>query len=442
MISVFDMAMALTESAEYGFHTGGMNVRPMYIPESMGICESIEYVNNEIMLEAADYVIFSSQVDDLMMEAAMKNPAAIGILTENVITNIGASIKKFFSKILAGIKAIIARIKEFFAKFTGKTDKWVKLIEPRIAKLGGYKGDDTIVNDYSWNESMVQTGLANGIKSVLDDLTGIKSFKEILDCNVVDFDTTLAQKGPSNDSALSSAIATLDKEIDLTKKANEEKSTEFLRAIKIGGGATTLEEFWKNVDKSVRGGEKTDRKASEQGGIDGMMKFIKGPAETAKKLKESYENMHKNYETTAKKWEEKINKMSAAITRREAGMQTPTRHDKSTMYMGVGVTGQDATSGAFRSGKTTSTTDDRTEMKRAYDQGEANMKTAGSAYTSKYQQYIQTKASYMMKNLTTANSIAGGLQSRNLSYLQEITRNYMNNVTKCVAAAGKKNSKD
>lgn len=421
MISVFDMAMALTESAEYGFHTGGMNVRPMYIPESMGICESIEYVNNEIMLEAADYAIFSSQVDDLMMEAAMKNPAAIGILTENVITNIGASIKKFFGKILAGIKAIIARIKEFFAKFTGKTDKWVKLIEPRIAKLGGYKGDDTIVNDYSWNESMVQTGLANGIKSVLDDLSKNKSFKDIIDCNVIPFDVSLYRE-KSNDNKLDNAIAILDKEIEANKKTGDEKSENFLKSISIGGGASTLEEFWKNVDKTVRGGEKTDRKASEQGGIDGMMKFIKGSAETAKKLKESYEAMQKTYEATAKKWEANINGTVKYVSASSAG-----RLQGADMAAPVG-------------GGHAITTTKKSEYE--YGRDVVLKEKAPSAYVSKYQQYLQSKASYMMKNLTTANSIAGGLQSRNLSYLQEITRNYMNNVTKCVAAAGKKNSKD
>jgi hypothetical protein len=410
MISVFDMAMALTESAEYGFHTGGMNVRPMYIPESMGICESIEYVNNEIMLEAADYAIFSSQVDDLMMEAAMKNPAAIGILTENVITNIGASIKKFFQKILSGIKAIIARIKEFFAKFTGKTDKWVSLIEPRIAKLGGYSGDTVIVNDYKWNEKMVNEGLAAGINDALTDITKIKDFKDVIDCDVVDFNSGLAT-GTGNDAMIDRAIAELDKEIEDIKETEGDAMESLMKGIKIGGGASSVEEFWKNIDKLVRGGEKVDRKASELGGISGMMNFIKGSNKTADKLKSAYEKMQKTYEDTSSKWTKKIDKVAADITKREAG----------NAYLGK--------DDQFDNDSTTA---DKKTTKKA-------ISNAGSAYVSKYQQYLQAKASILMRGLSTVNTLAGGLQSRNLSYLQEITRSYMNNVTKCVAAASKKN---
>lgn len=436
MISVFDMAMALTESAEHGFHSGGVSVQPMYIPESMNICESIEYVNNEIMLEAADYAVFSSQVDDLMMEAAMKNPEIIGSLSENVITNIGASIKKFFTKVIAGIKTIINRIKEFFAKFTGKTEKWVSLIEPRIAKLGGYSGDATIVNDYKWDEKLVSEGLAAGIAAVLDDAAKRKDFKDVIDCNVVDFDTALAQ-GKGNDASVDRAIELLDKEIELNKRAEDEAISDLIKGIKLGNGASSSEEFFKNIDKAVRNGEKVDRKASELGGINGMMKFIKGSADTATKLKSAYEKIQQTYEKTAASWEKKINTLSAQITKREAGMQSPTTSDKSTMYMGVGVTGQDATSGAFRAGKTEKESEEDM-VKQANKAGNKNMKNAGSAYVSKYQQYLQSKASSLMKELSTVNTLAGGLQSRNLSYLQEITRNYMNNVTKCVASAGKK----
>lgn len=409
MISVFDMAMALTESAEHGFHSGGVSVQPMYIPESMNICESIEYVNNEIMLEAADYAVFSSQVDDLMMEAAMKNPEIIGSLSENVITNIGASIKKFFTKVIAGIKTIINRIKEFFAKFTGKTEKWVSLIEPRIAKLGGYSGDATIVNDYKWNEKMVNEGLAAGINNVLADMAKIKDFKEVIDCDVADFNSGLAA-GTANDAAIDNAIADLDKEIETMKESESDAMETLMKGIKIGGGASSVEEFWKNIDKLVRGGEKVDRKASELGGINGMMNFIKKSAETATKLKDAYEKMQKTYEDTSSKWEKKINKLSADITKREAG----------NAYLGK---------------------DDQFDN----DNAKADKKTtkkaisnAGSAYVSKYQQYLQAKASILMKGLSTVNTLAGGLQSRNLSYLQEITKNYMNNVTKCVASAGKK----
>lgn len=435
MISVFDMAMALTESAEHGFHSGGVSVQPMYIPESMNICESIEYVNNEIMLEAADYAVFSSQVDDLMMEAAMKNPEIIGSLSENVITNIGASIKKFFTKVIAGIKTIINRIKEFFAKFTGKTEKWVSLIEPRIAKLGGYSGDATIVNDYKWDEKLVSEGLAAGIAAVLNDATKFKDFKDIIDCDVVDFDVALAN-GKGDDATIDRAIESLDKEIEAVKKAESDSMEMLMKEIKIGGGATTTEEFFKNIDKAVRGGEKVDRKASELGGINGMMAFIKKSPETATKLKDAYEKMQKTYEDTSSKWEKKINTLSAQITKREAGLASFTGHDKRTMYVGTHITGQQYGRGDI--GMKNHGPSDSELEKQASKNANKNMKNAGSAYTSKYQQYLQAKASILMKGLSTVNSLAGGLQSRNLSYLQEITRNYMNNVTKCVASAGKK----
>lgn len=415
-ISFYELATAITESADNSIHSGSVNIMPMDIPETMGICESIEFVNTEIMDEAVEFSVFSNNIDDIMFEASIKRPEALAIISEGVIGNVVSGVKKFFQKIIAGVKAIINRIREFFAKFSGKTDKWCALIEPRLkaALQKNPKIGETVVELHPWKEDMILSGMRQMAEDAMTGQSNKKVEEIIKADNLVPFTRMDGTDFSNNSEQINKAIDTINKEIEKINEANKDVTKDTISGIR--GGCATVEDLFASVDKEVRGGEKTDTKIGNR--VNGMFEYIKKASKNGTELEKAYTGYANKLEKLRKDWESKIDKLTVSETQKKAA--SASRYGAA--YNNI------------------VNNDNKVEAGKAKDKeaakGKVAVKAAPEAYLNKYQEYVRSKANGMMKALSVITSVAGGLQSRNLSYLSESTKEYMTAITK-VAGNGK-----
>lgn len=166
MLNEFKLFSAVNESVTN--HTLYENSNDIAPHEFTGLdcVEAMQEASYVIMSEAAAYEEFSIAADELMVEAVMTNPVAVDALSESILTNIGKGVKRVFDKLISVVKGIIEKIKAFFAKFTGQTDKWLKIMEP---KINAVSSSDVKYMMYNWDEKFILDGIKAGIGKLKDD---------------------------------------------------------------------------------------------------------------------------------------------------------------------------------------------------------------------------------------------------------------------------------
>lgn len=438
MISVFDLVRAVNESAEYN-HSGGTNIAPMDIPETMNICESVEFVNYEIYNESAEFAKFASESDEILFEAAMTNPDMVGPMSESIIKNIGQAVKTFFQKIIAGAKAILNRMKEFWAKMFGKTNKWVELVKPRIkaARDKGVNMSDVTVQLHKWDTNLVMSGITNTVNEVIKEQENDAGPGAVIKAdNLIDYNHSL-ENADSGDSAISKAIEDLDKEMDKIKEANEKYIKQATAKViaKFGGSGDEISNIWPALDKKVRGSDKNDQKI---GSVDDKVSFVEGAAKAREAMEKTYTDYIDRLEKLRTAWEgeaDKLTKISGKDSAVRSKINAADKAGPDTVY------GNNANPNSDVYKKVTTKTDVGTayhyEKKGEDARAKAHANKAPTEYINKYQAYSKSKINGMMGMLTNIKSIVDGLQSRNLGYIREMCSEYMTAVTKAIGGAKK-----
>ena len=298
-ITPFGLAQALVESAgaahspiaAYEFGTDNLN-------------ECTADMNYRIMSEAADMREIIVSTDELLAEAAMTAPDRVDTLHENVFTTIKEGVIKFFNKIISMVKGIIEKIKAYFYKMTGKTDKWVKIMEPKIQAAQRQPGySDFSVECYRWNPDYLGANgeLAANVGKLVDDWRevvqqGDKKAKGISDigknmiAGAAEFKGTKKNPTDADSEGVKSYVADEDKLAGEFKKEREDFEKNFAKTASgiFGvGSASSVDVIWAEVTKKARGAEKVETKVGGDAGK--MLNAVKDSGKAIEAIKKVYE---------------------------------------------------------------------------------------------------------------------------------------------------------
>lgn len=298
-ITPFGLAQALVESA--GTHS------PIAAYEfgTDNLDECTADMNFRIMHESADLAEIIVSTDELLAEAAMTSPERVDVLHENVFKTIKEGVVKFFDKIISMVKGIIEKIKAYFYKMTGKTDKWVKIMEPKIQAAQRQPGySDFSVECYRWNADYLSANgeLAANVGKLVDDWRekvqqGDKKAKKVSDygkdiiADAADYKGTKKNPTDADSEGVKSYVADEDKLAGEFKKDREEFEKNFAKTVAsiMGvGSASSIDVVWAEVTKKAQGG--TEKVETKVGGDAGkMLNVVKESGKSVEAIKKVYE---------------------------------------------------------------------------------------------------------------------------------------------------------
>lgn len=119
-----------------------------------------------IMEEAVDFKEFYVTTDELMMESAISGNNTINTLTEAALGNIGQKFKNLLDKLIGIVSGLIEKLKAFVAKFFGKTDQWLKIMEPKINASTKTEASHEM---YDWDTKYMLDDIPAGIEALRKD---------------------------------------------------------------------------------------------------------------------------------------------------------------------------------------------------------------------------------------------------------------------------------
>lgn len=291
MLNIFKLQEAVNESV-----TGNVaSLASIKAYDFIGTMdEATAEFNYELMAEAVEFHEFVAGAEEIMTEAALNNPDRLDTIQESVFENIKTGLTKFFEKIKAMIKGIIEKLKGFFYKLTGKTDKWVSIMKPRIEKAKQATGAADISYEmHNWNKEFILTGMKEAIEKLdAKALSGSDTAKNRLSSNIAEYaNRAKAEKGSNPDAdKFKAEVEKLDRE---TQKTNDEieafKDTFAEDVAEVFGvkNNSSLDAVWTDIAHKATGGEKTEVKF--RGMVDDMLKSIEGSKKTVDNLKKFYD---------------------------------------------------------------------------------------------------------------------------------------------------------
>lgn len=294
MLTTFTILNALSESAN-GFSSQSIGSIPAHPFTGLELTEAIGEGIQLVMDEAACYTEFSVAADELMVEAAITNPGAMDALSENIFATIAAGAKKFFDNLVKVVKGIIEKIKAFFAKFAGKTDKWVSIMKPKIAAADRRPGNKELTAEmHEWNVEYITSGIQHGVSELFSvwkkDITpeeysafveGIKNeSKKFVDMDANKFKTEQITSGSNGTDARNEKIANIGEDV--------------LKALceKLGVDGTDLPSAYAAIRKKANGGDKVTVKYGSMTGF--MLDAVEASKKTINAMEKSYNNYLKD----------------------------------------------------------------------------------------------------------------------------------------------------
>lgn len=314
-VSAFMLTKAIQESATGIQSFGSVDAYP-FASDDLGTCTNeMAYI---IASEAADFYDHSVGTDDILTECALTDPGRFTELSEGVFASMKAGIKKFFDKIIAMVKGIIDKLKAFAYKLTGKVDKWVSVMEPKLRDASGKSGaSDFKAEMYKYDEKFIMSGLVDGLGKLMNawatDNPSGASNPDALAANLKGFKGTKADmvssygkgkdaegnpleaKDPAS-AEVEELVKRFQDQAEGSKKAKEdwlEKWPDQLAGF-FGVSATSVDAVYSELIKKGHGGE--SEKTSEQVGNrwSTMLSTIKGSKKTLTDIQKVYDDHLKN----------------------------------------------------------------------------------------------------------------------------------------------------
>ena len=297
MFNVFSLTEAVNNAANGNIS----DITPhAYIGTMEEACEDFRYM---LMTEAAEQAEFYARSEEIITEAAFSNPDSVGVLVENVFSNMGTRIKEFFAKLKKWILGLIDTMKATFFQFTKKTSEWLKIMGPRIDAAKNRAGhSDFTYEMHEWKTDYVISGMSASFEKILKDWPtksearnymnkfGISNLGGMASQNM---STSLGMAGADPDSNdVKGEIDKVNKKIEEIKRGVEEDNSKFPKfvadALGIGNLSTaTLDDMWRSLDSEVRGGEKKITMKID-GKVDEMRKAIEGYKNSFTEIEKAY----------------------------------------------------------------------------------------------------------------------------------------------------------
>lgn len=395
MIDVFKLA-SLQENAD---SYASAPVAPYEFRGSMDdMTSSINYM---LANEAANHANYAAISNEILVEAAMNGESQYMAVSEGVFGTITANVKKFIDKIIAMLKGVIAKLKAFFYKLTGKTDKWLKVMEPRIKEAAGRSGNrDVTYNMHNWNRDYV----LNGIVDAMEKTQSKTDYEAAAKGKSIAFGYDKLRGANADDAEVKSEIDKLESATKALKEEEEAQTDktleEFCSAMDVS--ATDFEGAYKEIDQKATGGEKDNVNITEKFGIDSMMNSIK--------------DSKKNITRLQKVYDQELKKVSNCKKVVDSLEKTWTKMDTLT-------------------GTPASTNESAGVMNEASDKLPTEL-------VAKAKTYVGALCSRLTKELTLKEGIYNNLRARNTKYIQAMTGEFMNALSKYAGYKGKKEEEE
>lgn len=296
MLNIFKLQEAVNESV-----TGNVaSLASIKAYDFIGTMdEATAEFNYELMAEAVEFHEFVAGAEEIMTEAALNNPDRLDTIQESVFENIKTGLTKFFEKIKAMVKGIIEKLKAFFYKLTGKTDKWVSVMKPRIEKAKQATGAADISYEmHNWNKEFILTGMkeaiakldANALKGVDNAGRKFTLAKDLHTMGAQCKAAVNATKGTDpDDAAFKSNIEAADREIQEISDLSDFKDDLVKQVADCFGvkNNSSLDAVWTDIAHKATGGEKTEVKFRSM--VDDMLKSVENSKKTIDDLKKFYD---------------------------------------------------------------------------------------------------------------------------------------------------------
>lgn len=301
MLTSFNLLAAINENA--GAYAGVSDV-PMMECTGLDAISAADECTLAVLEAANDYMAFSVGAQELLIETALTDPSRVETLSENVFDNIVKKVKNVIDKIIAAVKKIIDMLKAFFFKLTGKTDKWLSLMKPKITAAQGRRGNSDLTAEmHEWDEEYISSGISAGIEAALkqwDHSDGAAKYDALVNDAKATF-TELSSKGKDYDN--DATHDALDKDRDAANEEIEKLPAEIGSHFGFGS-VNDLNELYKEIREKATGGEKTTVHYGTN--TSKMLTVIEG----SKKLYNSLNKTYNGYLKALNNFRSKVDKTS------------------------------------------------------------------------------------------------------------------------------------
>ena len=307
MLSTIAMIQAMNENFNGGLTESTASNVPAMNLSHLDAVEACSAARMAVMQETAAFRQTYVQSDEIITESIV-NGTYDDAMSENVLSAIVEKGKKVVEKIIAAVKGMIERIKAFFFKLTGKTDKWIKVMEPRLneARKTANQRKDLDYSMHNWNQSYVNS-IPDGIGKLVNDwekdVDGI-SFEKIKSEAMEAAKSAMSTEDYKEDEDKAyQENKKYDEDLDDTRKEKEDKLVDSIKTA-FGVDVSDRSDATAEINKKCMNdsAEKTSVKVS--GILDNAWKTVKESAKTREKLTKTYNDYLKKLE----KFKSKIDK--------------------------------------------------------------------------------------------------------------------------------------
>lgn len=130
-----------------------------------GVTEAINEGTRTIMEEAVKCLEFQILAEQILVESA--GAPNYMVLQEAVLDSVQQASLRFLQRCEQVSRAIIARLKEFGARLSGKIEDYITAVQPRVEAAKKHPGWENLHADiYPWNPVYVESGISNGIRRI------------------------------------------------------------------------------------------------------------------------------------------------------------------------------------------------------------------------------------------------------------------------------------
>lgn len=295
MLNEFKLFARVNESIENGMRAdgGSYETHPF---TGLDVIEAMDEASRMLIAEQTNVNEFIVGSDEIMVEAVLGTGEGIGVLSESILSSATNMLGKVVKKLIAMVQGLIAKIKAFFAKFTGNTNRWVELME---RKINDSKATDVKYTMYQWDTSYLDS-FGSNIEKIKADWEAKWSGNTY---------TGLIEKARAafaKYNGKESGADTMSFEgMDDPKKALDQKDDVVVASVTsaMGCDGTTLNEALNSIVKKARGGaEKIEQDVVSNKGA--MLAYVKGASKGISALEKCYTNALtalKNFDTAINK---------------------------------------------------------------------------------------------------------------------------------------------
>lgn len=426
MLNVFKLQNAISESYS-GYNYSGYS-EPYEIVGDLNE-STFHMVNLGLADRATEIADYHAKASEIMVEAALSGDSyKLEVITESIFNKIVEQAKKFFNWLKEACKALVAKIKAFFYKLAGKTDKWLTEMEPYIKKAKEKKGSrDAETQMHDWNETAIITTLPNAVKIFLTSKDySVNWAKECI--NSINGDMFKLLANNSDPDAFNNALQDYEDELNDDKLDEEKEETIKAFSGDLGFNNSTKDDLLSTIVKEYKG-EKTTVKYGSK--VDSMLNAIKNYNKSKDAITKAYTDNIKGCEKCIAELD-KADKQFGKYTKERESTGTP----NSTLISKYRFDDTD------KDGITIRTNVRNADGKMQYDEDRdidsAHTKRVKSANKASVKTTYNHAITHITNIVKHTQDIANSVNALNLKLLKEMVGEYMSVLSKFTGYREKK----